>query len=272
MRQGVQKRGMAAMALLVGIYAAGGCATPAPDGNVSPPRIALVGDSWSTLMRVHHGFQNAFVDEGYKMRQVRWVAIGWSPLDGSRVHLSSAGAEADELHKARFKRQLAETLDTFPTIDIIHLSLGGADVLHDINPRVSPEIQEAYMRTHVVPHIREVIDFIRENYPEKHVALVGYDYLNFRDTHEKHWRPIRKRSTTSWTDSTRFKKNSPNESALCLSIAWVERKNGLEWLRTRPSPIPERAFGKTECISIRRATSTWRGFASMWLTASGSGL
>lgn len=171
-----------------------GCATPNPGPNVSPPRIALVGDSWAVMMRWHRGFAKAYHAEGYRMRQVRYVAIGWPLLDGPGTRLASAGFEAEDLNTPEYKRDLREILNRFPTIEVIHLSAGGADVLHDMDPEMTYEERDAHLRDHILPSIRGIIEYIQTEFPDKHIALVGYDYVNLRDYHE-----INPRAQRYWT-------------------------------------------------------------------------
>jgi lysophospholipase L1-like esterase len=161
--------------------AAAGCVTAAPRGNVSPPRIALVGDSWPLIMRFHGGFKEALVEEGYRPRQVRNVAIGWSYMGLTETRTSFKGIESYRFIEARRLDTLEELLERYPTIDIIHLSLGGADLLHDMPPRLPPYEQEAYLRKNVVPNIEAILSELTTTYPNKLVALVGYDYLNFSE-------------------------------------------------------------------------------------------
>lgn len=158
-----------------------GCVTATPAGHVTPPRIALVGDSWPVLMRVHRGFSRALIEEGYHPRQVRYVAVGFAMFDGPGVSLSGAGLEADVMNSDAFKRKIERVLERFPTIDIIHLSAGGADLLHDVLPSMTPDEQTRYMREVIIPNVEALLQYFLEVHPNKHLALVGYDYLNLRD-------------------------------------------------------------------------------------------
>lgn len=164
------------------------CVSANPGGNVSPPRIALVGDSWPLLMRHHEGFKRALVQEGYRPRQVRNVAVGWSFLPFVEARLSFPGVETYRYLEEPYLRKLDRTLKRYPTIDIIHLSLGGADVLHDMPPNLPPEEQERFIHENVLPNLDALLFHLEQTYPDKHVVFVSYDYINFRDTRNQNKR------------------------------------------------------------------------------------
>lgn len=164
------------------------CVSANPNGNVSPPRIALVGDSWPLIMRHHQGFKRALVERGYRPRQVRNVAIGWSFLGLTETRLSYPGVESYRFVEERYMRVLDETFARYPTIDIVHLSLGGADILHDMPGDLDPAGQERFIRATILPNIDRVLTRLRATYPDKHIVFVSYDYINFRDTWAEHKR------------------------------------------------------------------------------------
>lgn len=175
--------------------AASGCVTYTPDGNIAPPRIALVGDSWPLIMRFHGGFKQALVEEGYRPRQVRNIAVGWSYLGLTERRLAFQGIEAHRYVSEWQLEKLHRILARYPTIEIIHLSLGGADLLHDMPPRLTPAEQEAFLRNNVMPHIDFVLAELVAAHPDKLIAFVGYDYVNFRDFRAEH-----KRTQQRWED------------------------------------------------------------------------
>ncbi len=144
-------------------------------------------------MRHHQGFKRAFVEGGYKPRQVRNVAVGWSFLPFLEARLSFPGVESYRYLEEAYLQKLDRTLNRYPTIDIIHLSLGGADVLHDMAPNLDPMDQERFIRENVLPNIDALLHHLEQKYPGKHVVFVSYDYINFRDTRSNH-----KRTQARW--------------------------------------------------------------------------
>ncbi len=158
-----------------------GCLTYMPEGDVSPPRIALVGDSWPLIMRYHGGFTQAFVEQGYRKRQVRNVAVGWSYLGLTEQRLAFQGIEAYRFVDESRLDALDEVLERIPTIEIIHFTIGGADFLHDMPGGLPAHEQEVYFREHVAGHVDAILTRLETSHPDKLIAFVGYDYLNFRD-------------------------------------------------------------------------------------------
>lgn len=158
-----------------------GCATASPNGHVTPPRIALVGDSWPLMMRFHRGFDRALVEYGYRPRQVRGVAIGWSFIPGVESGMAYVGVEAAQFNDPAYFDALDRALAQYPTIDILHVGLGGTDLLHRMPPNASPGRKERFLQEDVLPNLDAVLTHLETAYPDKHIALVGYDYINFRD-------------------------------------------------------------------------------------------
>lgn len=197
---------------LIVVSSAGGCVTSGSEANVSPPRIALVGDSWSLIMRFHGGFKSAFVEEGYRERQVRNIAIGWSYLGLTERRLSLRGIETHRFIQEQQIAKLERILERYPTIQIIHLSLGGADLLHDMPPDLPASEQEKYLREHVAPHIDAILAELERKFPDKLIALVGYDYLNFRDLRADH-----RRTQQRWEDLGRPEPVELNRMSLKLN-------------------------------------------------------
>lgn len=169
------------------------CVSANPHGNVSPPRIALIGDSWPVIMRHHQGFKRALVEQGYRPRQVRNIAIGWSFMGLTERRLAYPGIESYRFAEEQYMRVLDEAFARYPTIDIVHFSLGGADILHDMPPHLDAAGQERFIRETVLPNIDRVLTHLRETYPDKHIVFVSYDYINFRDT-----RAQNKRTQARW--------------------------------------------------------------------------
>ncbi len=136
------------------------------------PRILYVGDSWtyypwanqsppalrSVLARPEIGL-GAYIEDG-SIALIQPTAAGWDaegPLE-----------------------QIRQKLADNPTIDIVHLSLGGNDVNLGLGGNFSGE-HIANMNSTTVAHIQNIIDFIHAQRPDIRVAICGYDYLNITE-------------------------------------------------------------------------------------------
>ncbi len=131
------------------------------------PRILLTGDSWSALMLAFDTYGTVLQDfpgcENYR-------ALGF--------RTAVSGIHADEFVDPAILATVAEELALYPTIDIVHLSLGGNDILYGRwLPTMTPEQQETLFNT-VTAHIETVIDFILAQRPDIRIGLCGYSFAD----------------------------------------------------------------------------------------------
>lgn len=140
--------------------------------SAQTPRILYVGDSWtyypwanqsppalrSVLARPEIGLEEYIEDGSIALLQP--TAAGWDaegPLE-----------------------QIRQKLADNPTIDIVHLSLGGNDVNLGLGGNFSGE-HIASMNGTTTAHIENIINFIHAQRPDIRVAICGYDYLNITE-------------------------------------------------------------------------------------------
>lgn len=131
------------------------------------PRILLAGDSWSALMQAFDTYQEVLPEyagcENYR-------SIGF--------RTSVVGIQADEFIAPAMLATVAEELALYPTIDIVHLSLGGNDILYGRwLPSMSPEQQENLFNT-ITADIETAIDFILAQRPDIRIGLCGYSFAD----------------------------------------------------------------------------------------------
>ncbi len=143
-------------------------AASAGAGSSDIPRILLVGDSWPGFMQILRSFDTVIQEypnlAGYGQRGSRTCEIG---------------VMADEFDTPSYLDVVREELLTYPTIDIVHVSLGGNDFLHRSNwsPSMPPEQLQAFVDD-VNAHLASVIDFILSVRPNIRVGLCGYDFAH----------------------------------------------------------------------------------------------
>lgn len=158
--------------LVVAILLAAGSVSrvEAQVGIVSPAtRVLMVGDSWTKVMLEFEVLKGVFDEKGYAdvCETGKKTAIG-----GSKV---SDWLEADRLEL--LKTELA----AFPTIDLVHLSLGGNDFTNRWKASMSPE-EEDKVFAEIAEGLRAVVDQILAQREEIEVLIAGYSYLNFDET------------------------------------------------------------------------------------------
>ncbi|MBI1318892.1 MAG: hypothetical protein GC168_08070 [Candidatus Hydrogenedens sp.] len=153
-------------AFLLGLLVLGAFAVPS---FAETPRILYVGDSWT--------YYPWALQDPPALREVLArpeVGLGEYVEDGSIALLQPTAAGWDTPES---KAAIAQKLTENPTIDTVHLSLGGNDVNLGLGGNFSPE-HIADMNGTAVQHIANIIDFILAQRPDMRVAICGYDYLN----------------------------------------------------------------------------------------------
>lgn len=144
-----------------------GAAFTLPAAADPVPRILLAGDSWSALMQAFDTYQTVFPEypgcESYRSIGFRTAVVGM---------------RATEFTAPTMLSKVAEELAQYPTIDIVHLSLGGNDILYGTwRPTMTPAQQQALF-DNVTAHIETVIDFILAQRPDIRIVLCGYTFAN----------------------------------------------------------------------------------------------
>ncbi len=143
--------------------------SPVWAGTADVPRILLVGDSWGAFMQLLRSIDAARGDFG-------WTGIGQR---GDRT--TTVGARAFPYYDPgrQWLERIPEELADYPTIDIVHLSLGGNDFVLDTSWNPGMTEQDIKDRIDgIVAKISETIDTILAIRPNIRVALCGYDFGN----------------------------------------------------------------------------------------------
>ncbi len=126
------------------------------------PRILLVGDSWTALMWNARSFANALDDAGLG----QWDERGAVTAIG--------GTTAAQWATQPFLNLITQELNAYPTVDIVHLSMGGNDLLG--NPPANVAEADALL-SQVAANVATVVAHIRSIRPAARIAWCGYDYV-----------------------------------------------------------------------------------------------
>lgn len=131
------------------------------------PRILLTGDSWPAFMQLFRCFE------------VRLGAAGITGVGQRGNQTTLVGVHADEFNTALFLDAIDADLANYPTIDIVHLSLGGNDFISESHwtPAMTQQQIDDFAAV-VNEHVELVIDHILAIRPNIKVVLCGYDYAN----------------------------------------------------------------------------------------------
>lgn len=138
------------------------------------PRILFVGDSWTAI---------PWHMDPPALRSVllrpEWVQA----LGGRYVEigdLALRGATASDWDTDQLKSEITQKLNEYPTIDIVHISLGGNDINVSWKYHHSWDQINSLLDT-TIYHLRNVIQHCLNVRPNIRVAICGYDYLNISE-------------------------------------------------------------------------------------------
>ncbi len=134
------------------------------------PRILIVGDSWAQSIWVAGLMDKALNNAGFP----EVTSVGETCALG--------GTRAEQWLKPEYRKKITDALAENPTVDMIHLIIGGNDVLRHIKGQNVYEIWTPEKRTRewdtIARNIKRLVKFCLEQKQIHHVVLAGYDYLN----------------------------------------------------------------------------------------------
>lgn len=129
------------------------------------PRILLLGDSWAWFMFLNKSLDHALDARGLE----EWDSVG--------MRTAIPGSTSSEWTRQDWLENITKELERYPTVDIVHLSLGGNDYLRRWSNDMSLEARDKLFKG-VVDDIRVVIKHILSVRPDMKIAIVSYDYVN----------------------------------------------------------------------------------------------
>jgi len=130
-------------------------------------RVLLVGDSWASFMNIDATFENVFK---------KWGHSNYTYTSNATIAFNGAVSD-DFLDSSRLAAIRNELLQN-PEIDIVHLSIGGNDVLGDWNVSFSPAQTDSLMYL-VYNKVSSIIDSIKLMKPGLRIVWSGYVFPNF---------------------------------------------------------------------------------------------
>jgi lysophospholipase L1-like esterase len=133
------------------------------------PRVLLVGDSWAFFMNVDGTINNAFRNWGHS--NYRYI---------TSATVAENGAQTDDFLKPDKQDSIRAMLLRNPSINIVHLSIGGNDVLGDWKKSFT-QAQTDTIAAQVEVRLQAVIDFIKSVKPGIKIVWGGYMYTNFEE-------------------------------------------------------------------------------------------
>ena len=126
-----------------------------------------MGDSWAFFMGV---------DQTINTVLEKWGHSGYTYF--TNLTIAENGAETDDFLNPDKQAEIQARIDEFPSIEVVHLSIGGNDVLGDWHISFTQQ-QTDSLRDAVQERLLEVIEFIKTTRPGIRILWSGYCYPNF---------------------------------------------------------------------------------------------
>jgi hypothetical protein len=140
--------------------------------EAAQPKVLLVGDSWAFFMDVDKTFNNVFKKYGHS--EFRYI---------TNSVIAENGAETDDFMKADKQAMIDSLIKANPSIEAIHLSIGGNDVLGDW--KVSwTQAQKDTLKNQIYARLDSVFRFLKTTRPGIKIVWSGYVYPNFEEVIE----------------------------------------------------------------------------------------
>lgn len=131
-------------------------------------RVLVVGDSWAEFTWLANSVDEALTWAGHADK----IAVG----DTTAI----SGTTAAQWNTSPYQTLIAQALIAYPTIDVIHLHVGGNDFLGQWNTSLSP-MAVAALYQEIADDIEGLVSYIHSLDPTLEIVYPSYDYLNFEE-------------------------------------------------------------------------------------------
>ena len=131
-------------------------------------RVLIVGDSWAEFTWAFGSVDAALAAVGHPDK----IAVGDVTALG--------GTTAADWNTPAYQSLIQQELMAHPTIDVIHLSIGGNDFLGAWNTGMT-EAEEQALYTTIADDVEAVVAFIHSLDPDLEIVIGSYDYVNLEE-------------------------------------------------------------------------------------------
>lgn len=135
-------------------------------------RVLIVGDSWAELTWEFDSVDKALERAGHGDK----TAVGDVTAIG--------GTTAEQWNTPAYQDLIEQELANHPSIDVIHLNVGGNDFLGAWNAGMGPA-EERALFSQIADDVEGVILFVHDLNPSIQVVFNGYDYINLVEMREQ---------------------------------------------------------------------------------------
>lgn len=151
-------------------------------------KVLLVGDSWAFFMGVDQTINDVFEKWGHSDKKFF-----------TNLTLAENGAETVDFLEQGKQDEIEQQLNDNPSIEFVHLSIGGNDVLGSWNTNMT-QFQTDSIKEQVKDSVIAVIDYIQSVRPGIQVVWSGYCYSNFQEVIESQLVPSLHPFYGTWED------------------------------------------------------------------------
>jgi len=137
--------------------------------EVNRPKVLLIGDSWAAFMNTDQTFNTAFKNWGHS--NYKFV---------SNSIVSENGAETDDFQKVNKQNEIINLINANPSIEAIHISIGGNDVLGDWKVSYTSGQTDTLLEQ-VSERLDSIVRFLKSTRPGIKIVWSGYTYPNFAE-------------------------------------------------------------------------------------------
>jgi len=154
----------------------------------STNRVLLVGDSWAQFM-----LTDGTIDDGLKI-------IGHSDKKFvSNYFIAENGSQTDDFLAQDKQDEIQNLINDNPNIDIVHLSIGGNDVMGDWKVSMTPSETDAIEQA-VADRLAQIVDFLKTTRNGMNIFWAGYAYPNFEEVINDYFLPSQHPFYSTWED------------------------------------------------------------------------
>lgn len=141
-------------------------------GESDETKVLLIGDSWAFFMGVDGTINNVFEKWGHSNKKFL-----------TNIEVAVNGARTSDFIEVNMQTEVRDLIVGNPSIEVIHLSIGGNDVLGEWNVNFTVAELDSLVEL-VYSQTLEIINFLKTTKPGIKIVFSGYVYPNFEEVIE----------------------------------------------------------------------------------------
>ena len=135
-------------------------------------KVLLIGDSWAFFMGVDGTINNVFDQWGHTNKRFT-----------TTIEVAVNGARTTDFLEPGMQTEIQDLINSNPSIEVIHLSIAGNDVLGEWNVNFTPTELDSLIDV-VYGQALDVVAFLKTTKPGIKIVFSGYVYPNFEEVIE----------------------------------------------------------------------------------------